>query len=207
MRAWALAVLAAVALVIYTLDQLSKVWVVENLELGVPHQVLGSLLTVHFVKNPGAAFSIASGATWIFSIIAAIVTVFIIWFAPRIRSLGWAVMFGLLLGGVLGNLTDRLFRDPGFGVGHVIDFIQIPLLPAIFNVADMGIVASMGLFLILSIRGVALDGTRQVKPADGHQDIALADQDTVLADQNVALVDQDRLDQVRSDQDDLGKEG
>ena len=192
-RAWALVVLAAVALVVYTLDQTAKIWVTENLELGVPHQVLGPLLSVQFVKNPGAAFSLASGATWIFSIVAAVVTVVIIWFAPRIRSMGWAVMFGLLLGGVLGNLTDRLFRDPGFGVGHVIDFLQIPLLPAIFNIADMGIVFSMGLFLILSIRGVALDGTRHVVSPD-QPDATSVDGHEV------------RADQVRSEQDGAGKD-
>ena len=67
---------------------------------------------------------------------------------------------GVLLGGLLGNLTDRLFRAPGFGVGHVVDFLQIPLLPAIFNLADVAIVSSMVLFLILTIRGVGLDGRR-----------------------------------------------
>ena len=72
--------------------------------------------------------------------------------------MAWAVLFGLLLGGLLGNLTDRLLREPGFGVGHVVDFIQIPLLPAIFNMADVAIVSSMVLFIILTIRGVGLDG-------------------------------------------------
>ncbi len=177
MRAWALVVLAAVALVVYALDQTAKIWVTENLELGVPHQVLGPLLTVQFVKNPGAAFSLASGATWIFSIVAAMVTVFIIWFAPRIRSMGWAIMFGLLLGGVLGNLTDRLFRDPGFAVGHVVDFLKIPFLPAIFNIADVGIVSSMGLFIILTMRGVALDGTRHVKRAGGSPGAPVPDRE------------------------------
>ena len=75
-------------------------------------------------------------------------------------------MFGLLLGGVLGNLTDRLFREPGFGVGHVIDFLRIPLLPAIFNIADSAIVVSMGLFLILTLRGIGLDGSRPAREGD-----------------------------------------
>ena len=126
-------------------------------------RVLNDVLQLHFVRNPGAAFSLASGSTWIFSIIAAAVVVFIIWFARRIRSLAWGLVFGLLLGGVLGNLTDRLLREPGFGLGHVIDFISTPwMLPAIYNVADIAIVTSMAIFMILTIRGIGLDGNKVV---------------------------------------------
>lgn len=126
-------------------------------------RVLNDVLQLHFVRNPGAAFSLASGSTWIFSIIAAAVVVFIVWFARRIHSLAWGLVFGLLLGGVLGNLTDRLLREPGFGVGHVVDFISTPwLLPAIYNVADMAIVTSMVIFMILTIRGIGLDGNKVV---------------------------------------------
>ena len=124
-------------------------------------RVLNDVLQLHFVRNSGAAFSLASGSTWIFSIIAAAVVIFIVWFARRIRSLTWGLVFGLLLGGVLGNLTDRLLRDPGFGVGHVVDFISTPwMLPAIYNVADMAIVISMVIFMILTIRGIGLDGNK-----------------------------------------------
>ena len=156
----ALAILAVVALCVYLLDQTAKVLVVSNLYEGQQVEVLGQLLQLHLVKNAGAAFSIGSGTTWIFSIVGLGVLAFVIWYAPRIRSVAWAVLFGLLLGGLLGNLTDRLFREPGFGVGHVVDFLQIPLLPAIFNIADVGIVSSMALFLILTLRGVGLDGHR-----------------------------------------------
>ncbi len=128
--------------------------------------VLGAVLQFHFVKNSGAAFSFASGSTWIFSIVAALVTVFIIWYSRRIRSIAWAILFGMLLGGTTGNLTDRLFREPGFGLGHVVDFIQVWGFPAIFNIADSFIVASMGLFIILSLRGVRLDGRRAVRPTE-----------------------------------------
>lgn len=158
----ALLVVAAVAVALYAADQLSKAWVVATLEPGVRTPVLGEILQFFFVRNSGAAFSLASGSTWIFSIIAAAVALFILWFARRIRSIGWAVLFGLLLGGTTGNLTDRLFREPGFGVGHVVDFISIYGFPAIFNVADMAIVASMGLFILLTLRGIGLDGTRAV---------------------------------------------
>jgi lipoprotein signal peptidase len=162
--ATALVVLVIGALAIYGLDQLSKFLVVSNLTEGETVPVLGNVLQWHFVRNPGAAFSLASGMTWIFTILAAAVITFILWFARRIRSVAWGLVFGLLLGGVLGNLTDRLLREPSFGLGHVIDFISTPwLIPAIYNVADMAIVSSMVLFMILTIRGVGLDGTRETK--------------------------------------------
>lgn len=149
-------------MVAYSFDQLTKFLIVSSLYEGQQVNVLGNILQFHFVKNSGAAFSLASGMTWIFSIAAAAVTVFIVLFSRRIRSVGWAVLFGMLLGGTTGNLTDRLFREPGFGIGHVVDFIQVYGFPAIFNVADSFIVASMGLFIILTIRGIGLDGHRTV---------------------------------------------
>ena len=152
--------LVLVALAIYGLDQLTKFLIVTNLEEGQQVPILGPVLQFHFVKNSGAAFSLASGSTWLFSIVAAAVTIFIVWYARRIRSVSWAILFGMLLGGTTGNLTDRLFREPSFGLGHVVDFIQVWGFPAIFNVADSFIVASMGLFIILSLRGVRLDGGR-----------------------------------------------
>lgn len=160
----ALATLFVVALLVYGFDQLTKFLIVSGMVEGQQVTVLGPVLQFHFVKNSGAAFSFASGSTWIFSIVAAAVAVFIIWYARRIRSTAWAVLFGMLLGGTIGNLTDRLFREPSFGLGHVVDFIQVWGFPAIFNIADSFIVASMGLFIILSLRGVRLDGRRVARP-------------------------------------------
>jgi len=168
----ALLVVAGAALAAYGLDQLSKFLVVSNLTEGEVVPVLGSLLQWQFVRNPGAAFSLASGMTWIFTILAAGVITFIVWFARRIRSIAWAIVFGLLLGGVLGNLTDRLLREPSFGLGHVIDFISTPwLIPAIYNIADIAILSSMALFMLLTIRGVGLDGSRDSKRADSAADV------------------------------------
>jgi signal peptidase II len=158
----ALLLLGAVALVLYGADQLTKHLIVANLHDGQLVPVLGEVLQLHYVTNSGAAFSLAAGFTWILSIVAVGVVVFIVWFARRIRSLGWACVFGLVLGGAAGNLTDRLFREPGFGTGHVVDFIQVWGFPAIFNIADSGIVAAMGLFIILSLRGIGLDGRKAV---------------------------------------------
>jgi len=166
-----LVLLAAIAVVVFALDQTSKLLVLQNLEENRLVPVLGELLQFHLVKNPGAAFSLLSGSTWIFAIAASLVVVVIVVFARRIRSLAWAVVFGLLLGGATGNLYDRLFREPGFGVGHVIDFLQLYLFPAIFNVADVAIVSAMVLFVLLTLRGIGFDGTRaprkpSAEPAD-----------------------------------------
>ena len=156
----ALLLLAAVAVGVYGIDQGSKLLITQNLEPGDLVPVLGDVLQLHYVTNSGAAFSLASGFTWILSIVAVGVILVIVIFAPRIRSLAWATMFGLLLGGALGNVTDRLFREPSFGQGHVVDFIQVWGFPAIFNGADIAVVSGMGLFILLSLRGVSLDGTR-----------------------------------------------
>jgi signal peptidase II len=156
----ALVLLGVVAAGILALDQFAKYLIVSNLEVGEVVPVLGELLQFHFVKNSGAAFSLASGFTWILSIVAVGVIVAIIVFAKRIKSTAWAWMIGLLLGGALGNVTDRLFREPSFGMGHVIDFLQIWGFPAIFNIADVAICTGMGLFLLLTLRGVRLDGTK-----------------------------------------------
>jgi signal peptidase II len=151
-----------VALAVFAVDQTTKLLVTTNLTLGEDVHVLGDVLILHYVKNPGAAFSLASGSTWIFSIIAACVVVAVLWFSRRIRSTAWAVFFGLLLGGTLGNLFDRLFREPSFGLGHVVDFLFTPwLLPAIYNIADIAICSAMAIFVLLSIRGIGLDGTRE----------------------------------------------
>lgn len=158
----ALLLLGAVALCLYALDQLAKYLVVTHLREGELVPLLGQFLQLHFVTNSGAAFSLASGFTWILSIVALGVVFFIVWFTRRIRSLAWATVFGLVLGGAVGNLTDRLFREPGFGTGHVVDFVQVFGFPAIFNIADSGIVLAMAIFLVLSVRGIGLDGRKTV---------------------------------------------
>jgi signal peptidase II len=155
-----LVVLAAVAVCVYAFDRISKYFVTQNLELGKTVDFIGVVLRLHYVENPGAAFSLGSGTTWLFAIIASAVAVFIVIFARRIRSKAWAVLFGLLLGGTLGNLTDRLTRGESFGQGHVVDFLQLIYFPAIFNIADTAIVSAMALFIVLTIRGVGLDGKR-----------------------------------------------
>ncbi|MHA3684569.1 signal peptidase II [Leucobacter sp. HY1910] len=164
-RGWHVPVLlAAIAALVLTVDQVAKNWVVAHLVEGQTVPVLGDFLRWHFVRNPGAAFSMASGSTWIFTILAVAVVVVILWQLRRLRSWPWAVFLGLLLGGVLGNLTDRLTREPGFPEGHVIDFISTPWMwlgfpEAIYNIADIAIVSGMVLFVVITLIGLPIDGT------------------------------------------------
>ena len=176
----ALLLLAIIALGVYGLDQLAKTLIVSRLHEDQVVPLLGPVLQLHYVTNSGGAFSVATGYTWALSIVAVGVIVVIVWFARRIRSLAWATMFGLVLGGALGNVTDRLLRPPGFGVGHVVDFISVALFPAIFNVADIAITTAVALFILLSLRGTGLDGTKAVirKPAPAASAGAGSEQDS-----------------------------
>lgn len=150
----------ALAALVLAADQLTKWWALSALtEDGAPVSLVGELLQLRLIKNPGAAFSIATGQTWILTIIVVVVVVVILRAVRRIGSRGWAVALGLLLGGAIGNLGDRLFRDPGFAQGHVVDFIDYAGF-FVGNVADIAIVAAAVLIAVLSLRGIALDGTR-----------------------------------------------
>lgn len=165
-----LALLWAVALVVVLLDQATKVWALASLEAGHRVALLGRVLGLTLVRNPGAAFSIASGQTWVFSLIAIIVTVVIIRVSQRLASRAWAVALGLVLGGAVGNLIDRLVRSPGFLRGHVIDFIDYAGY-FVGNVADIAIVAAAGTIIVLSLGGWEMDGTRSTgREADQAQE-------------------------------------
>jgi signal peptidase II len=157
--------IAILAVVVLAADQLAKIIAIDNLppERVVP--VIGEALQLYLVRNPGAAFSLGEGVTWIFTIALAVVAGVIVFLAvTRVRSRLWAVVLGLLLGGVLGNLTDRLLREPGFPVGHVVDFISTPwMMPAIYNVADVFIVSMMISVALLVLFGLRLDGTRETR--------------------------------------------
>jgi signal peptidase II len=149
------------AVIAWVVDFLTKEWVLASMTEGEQRPVLGELLQWHFVRNPGAAFSLAEGSTWIFTILASAVVIVILTQLRRIRSLWWAAALGGLLGGTLGNLTDRLTREPGIFVGHVIDFIQVWGFPAIFNVADIFVVGSMIGVVLLVLANIGLDGVRR----------------------------------------------
>jgi signal peptidase II len=144
-----------VAAVVWTVDQITKVLAVNALSDRPPIDLIGSILRLNLVRNPGAAFSLGAGFTVIFSLIAIGVVVVVVRTARTLDSAAWAVALGGLLGGALGNLTDRMFRSPGPLRGHVVDFLQLPHWP-IFNVADMSVVGSVGLMAYLTLRGVPL---------------------------------------------------
>lgn len=150
---------AVTAIVVICLDQLSKVWAVASLTGRPPVEVLGSWLQLVLVRNSGAAFSLGGGSTVIISLLAVVIVVVLIRRARGLKSKLWALALGAMIGGALGNLTDRLVRSPGGLRGHVVDFIQLPHWP-VFNVADMAVVGAAILMVLLALRGVEFDGTR-----------------------------------------------
>ena len=151
---------------VFAADLVSKTIVVATLSDRAPVRLLGGLLTLRELRNSGAAFSIGTSVTVVFTLIALGVIVAILRTARRLRSVPWAVTLGLLLGGAAGNLGDRLFRSPGFLRGHVVDWIELPHWP-VFNVADSCIVCGGILAVLLAARGVPLDGRRRQPGPDG----------------------------------------
>ncbi len=156
--------LVGIALVVLTVDQLTKHLAVQQLDPREPVRILGGLVYLSLVRNSGAAFSLGSDYTFVFPVITLFVVGWIGWAALRLRSLPWAVALGLVLGGALGNLGDRLFRAPGFMVGHVVDMISA-FAPygqrfAVFNVADSCLVVGVCLAVLLELTGRQRDGGR-----------------------------------------------
>lgn len=152
------------AAAVLVVDQLSKVWAVRTLEGQPDRPIVGELLKLSFVRNPGAAFGLGGGATIVFSLVAIAVAVVLFRMSTRLVSLWWAVALGLMLGGALGNLLDRILREPAPLQGHVVDFLRLPNWP-VFNVADMSLVCAAALILALSLFNVPYDRPRQ-EPAD-----------------------------------------
>jgi signal peptidase II len=163
---------ALAALAVLILDVVSKVLVVANLPMThKPVRVLGGVLYLDQTRNSGAAFSLGTGFTAILTVVALAVVVIILRTASRMRSVGWALALGLILGGAVGNLTDRVFRDPGVLRGHVVDWISAfgPYGDhwPIFNIADSGIVCGAILAAVLALMGIEFDGRNSRKPRHG----------------------------------------
>jgi signal peptidase II len=154
----ALLVFALVAAGTYLLDQGTKYVATRQLEPDRPRRLLDGVLELNLSRNAGAAFSTGRGYTVVLSLLALCIVAVILRVARDLRSAWWAVTMGLILGGALGNVSDRLFREPGPFRGHVVDFIELPHWP-IFNVADMAICGAAALFVVLSLRGVRLAGS------------------------------------------------
>ncbi len=159
--------LVGVGLLTLVLDQGSKVWALGALTPGEPRELVGSLLRLNLIRNPGAAFSLGDGVTWLLTLVALGIVGWVGRAATRVGHRGWAVTLGLLLGGAIGNLVDRILREPGFGRGHVVDFIDYFGL-FIGNIADIAIVGAAGFGAVLAVRGVPLEGvTHGRHEADG----------------------------------------
>ena len=154
---------AGVAVAAYAVDLGTKVLAAATLTPREPRRVVGDLLRLDLVRNPGAAFSTGTSYTLILSVIAVIAAAVVIRFGRRLGDPTWAVALGLLLAGVCGNLTDRVFREPGFLRGHVVDFLEFPHWP-VFNVADMLIDTAVALIVIQTWRGIGITGARHAKP-------------------------------------------
>ena len=137
---------------IWLFDFATKHWAISAFD-SQPQKILGELLSFTLVRNPGAAFSFATGFSIFFALLALAVVAAVVYYAKQITSSGWQLTAGLLLGGVLGNLTDRIFREPGWLSGHVIDWIQIPNWP-VFNLADCAIVTAAAISFALTLRNI-----------------------------------------------------
>ena len=162
---WLFALVAAIA---YALDVGTKQWALARLADGdIP--VVGDLLVLHLTHNPGAAFSTGTRFTVALTCLAFVAVLVVLVLSRRLRSPLWSVGLGLLLGGVGGNLTDRLVREPGFMRGHVIDWLMLPNWP-VFNVADMCIIAAAVVIVLQSLRGITLGGEREGEHPGGSAD-------------------------------------
>ncbi len=155
--------LVGVAAFVLAADIITKAVVVAHLRPDQPVHLLGNVFEFWLTRNPGAAFSVGTGETAVFTVIAFGVIVYIARTARKLYSAGWAIALGLLLGGAMGNLGDRIFRAPGLFRGDVVDWIGVvPRYYPIFNLADSAIVCGGILTVILAMRGYHLDGTRSV---------------------------------------------
>jgi signal peptidase II len=159
-------IMAGVAAAVLAADEVSKSLVLDNLPPRQQVRLPGGLITLKLLLNPGAAFSVGTSYTAVIALIACAAVVFIVRTARRLRSTGWSVALGLVLGGALGNLSDRLFRSPGPLRGSVVDWINLAHFPWTFNLADAAITCGGVLIAVLALRGAGIEGTAG-RPA-GH---------------------------------------
>ena len=143
-------------------DQGTKWWAETTLSLGVYQPVIGDYLGWRLVYNPGAAFGIASDFTWVLTIIAALAVIGLGWFSLRVTHPLWIVGTSALLGGAISHLGDRLFREPGFAQGHIVDFIDYSGF-FVGNVADIALVGGAAVMILASFLAPPA-------PDDGEED-------------------------------------
>jgi signal peptidase II len=160
-RAWIIAIVAPIVL---AADLITKQLALSAFEGEPPHRVLGGLFYLQIIRNPGAAWGMATGMTWVLTLIALAVVIGIVWVLPRLRSTGWAIGLSLVFSGAVGNLVDRFFRAPGALHGHVVDFLS-PFAPngdvfPVFNIADSSICVGGALIVLMALLGRDYDGRR-----------------------------------------------
>jgi len=162
-------VMLAIAAVIVLVDQVTKLAAVAALEGAEPVRLVGDTVRLVLLRNPGAAFSLGTDATVVFSVIACVVVAGLLWYSRRVHSRWWAWGLGLILGGAAGNLVDRFVRSPGVLRGHVVDFVSVGWWP-VFNVADACLVAGVIVVTVAVFLGVEQDGSRESEKAAGRGD-------------------------------------
>lgn len=160
-RAWIIGIVAPIVL---AADLITKQLALSALEGEPPLRVLGGLFYLQIIRNPGAAWGMATGMTWVLTLIALAVVIGIVWVLPRLRSTGWAIGLSLVFSGAVGNLIDRFFRAPGALHGHVVDFLS-PFAPngdvfPVFNIADSSICVGGALIVLMALLGRDYDGRR-----------------------------------------------
>ncbi len=150
----------AFGLFVILLDQITKWWAESALAGGERIPVIGDFLSFVLVYNPGAAFSLGTGSTWLFTIFSAVVVAVILWVLRQCGSRAWAITLGIIAGGAVGNLIDRLFRDPSFGQGHVVDFISYNGW-FVGNIADIALVLGVVALVTIEMRGIPFSGAEE----------------------------------------------
>ena len=148
------------ASLIVLVDQLTKFWAEANLVGLGSVQIIGELLQFRLAYNNAAAFSLGVGATWVLTTISLLASITIVVLSPRIKTMVWGLIAGMALGGAVGNLIDRAFKEPEFFNGHVVDFIQFPFNFPIFNLADTFLVIAVALAILRTLMGDEIGGGR-----------------------------------------------
>jgi signal peptidase II len=187
-RIWALTVMFCVAIIVLTADAISKQLVLARLPGHPAVRLLHGLITLDLTFNAGAAFGVGTSYTAVIALIVCGVIAYIIRTARQLRSLAWTIALGLLLGGALGNLGDRVFRGPGPLRGEVVDWINLPHFPWTFNLADASITCAAVLIAVLALRGSRIDGTSPAHAGDRVEDTPATPRDV-----GAQLADRDEL--------------
>ena len=188
--------ITAVGVLLAVVDQLTKNWAVSNLPELDPQPFLGEILHLTLLYNSGAAWGMGSEITPVVTGLQIAIVIGVIVFAVRsVRSLWYTLALGLILGGALGNIHDRLLRPPGPFHGAVVDFLELPHWP-VFNVADMAVVGGAILVVLLGVIGRPADPAEAEERARAEAEDTAGAEDTTGADDSARADDIARADDV-----------